>query len=120
MRLTSPSTRGGRSARAGCGDSLLASSQNHGHDFGLLKVVVVPFLPIRGGVAVTLSQRTEHAQHPGRSPETSLPLGSGFATWTHSPAQAAPWSGAMNADGRFLSKVGMIGGRRKRRGKPVL
>ena len=67
-----------------------AFSVNGGDDFGLLKAVVVPFLPIRGGVAVTLSQRTEHAQHPGRSPEASLPLGSGLATRTRSPAQAAP------------------------------
>ena len=100
MRLTSPSTRGGRSARAGCGDSLLASSQNHGHDFNLLKIVVVPFLPIRGGVAVTLSQRTK----------TSFPLRSGFATWTQSPPQAAPLLGVMSVDEQFLSKVGMTGG----------
>ena len=92
-------------------------SVNGGDDFGLLKAVFVPFLPMRGGVAVTLSQRTEHAQHPGRSPEASLPLGSGFATWTHSPAQAAPWSGAMNADGQFLSKVGMIGGAEEETGE---
>ena len=87
-----------------------AFSVNRGNDFGLLKAVVVPFLPIRGGVAVTQSQRTEHTQHPGRSPEASLPLRSGFATWTQTPPQAAPLLGAMSADEQFLSKVGMTGG----------
>ena len=59
---------------------------------------------------MTLSQRTEHAQHPGRSPEASLPLRSGFATWTQSPPQAAPLLGVMSVDEQFLSKVGMTGG----------
>ena len=77
-----------------------AFSVNRGNDFGLLKAVFVPFLPIRGGVAVTLSQRTK----------TSFPLRSGFATWTQSPPQAAPLLGVMSVDEQFLSKVGMTGG----------
>ena len=75
-----------------------AFSVNGGDDFGLLKAVVVPFLPIGSGVAVTLSQRTEHAQHRSRSPEASFSLGSGFATCTHSPPQAEPLLGAMSTD----------------------
>ena len=30
VHVTSPSIRGGRLGRAGCGDTLIASSQNHG------------------------------------------------------------------------------------------